>query len=146
MYEKTKTKFLKVSETVDTKKSVEELNKEYVLGSQKCGFCSFRKECWPEDDAMKKYFKELPPKQWAKDLDRLPQSVQDDLIPLFASYHQLLESNASIEKVEQEIVKVLDKAKVYKVKLNEKQIYRTRRLKSGGPGDGERIVLRRDKA
>ncbi len=146
VYEKTKEKFLRVQDDVDTTGQVIGLSKEYLLGSQKCGFCPFRRECWPEDDAMKTYFKTLPSKSWAKDLDRLPKSVQEELDPLFSIYHKLQEQGKSMEKVEADIVKVMNEAKVYKIKLNESQIYRTKRLKSGGPGDGPRIVLRRDKA
>ncbi len=146
VYEKTKAKFLKVAATVDQDKSVEGLNKEYVLGSSKCGFCSFRKECWPEEDALKLYFKELPPKQWAKDLDRLPRALQEELTPLFAEYHSMSSIPDKIESIEQSIVKALDKARVYKIRIKEDQIYRIKRLKSGGPGAGERLVLRRDKA
>lgn len=145
VYEKTKAKFLRVAATVDQEKSVQNLNKEYVLGSQKCGFCPFKKECWPENDALKAYFKELPAKQWPKDLDRLPKDLQETLTPLFKEYHELLLNGSHIDKIELDIVKILDKAKVYKIRLNKDQIYRVRRLKSGGKGDGERMVLRRDK-
>jgi hypothetical protein len=141
----TRAKFQKVALEVDQNKSEQGLTKEYMLGSQKCGFCSFRKQCWPEDDALKAYFRDLPPKQWPKDLDRLPQAIQDELTPLFEEYHALLQGSVSIEQVELRILKVLDKAKVYKVRLNSDQIYRVKRLKTGGPGGGERMVLRRDK-
>lgn len=146
LYEKTKTKFMKVQEVIDREKSIENLNKDYVLGSQKCGFCSFRKECWPDDEAMKLYFKTLPPKFWAKDIDRLPSDVQKELRPLFVEYSRQLTAAGDVEKTELDIVKILDKAKVYKIKLEDGMVYRTKRLKSGGPGKGERIVLRRDKA
>lgn len=146
VYEKTKEKFLKVANIVDYQKDVHQLSKDYVLGSQKCGFCSFRKECWPEGDAMKAYFRTFPPKQWAKDLDRLPRAIQDEVMPLFVAYHGLASAPAALEKIELEIVKVLDRAKVYKIRLNESQIYRLKKLRSGGPGNGERLVLRRDKA
>ncbi len=145
LFEKTKAKFMSVQETVDADKSPENLPKDYVLGSQKCGFCSFRKECWPENDAMKAYFKELPPKQWPRDMNRLPQATQDELNPLFQQYEETNGTAGQLDKIEQDIVKVLDKAKVYKIRLDNGLIYRTKRLKSGGPGDGPRIVLRRDK-
>ncbi len=143
---KSREKFQKVALTIDTEKSVESLTKEYTLGSMKCGFCSFRKECWPEDDALKTYFKEgLPPKQWAKDLDRLPGADQTSLRELFTEFQRLNNEYANVDKVELEIIKILDKNKVYKVRLLKDQVYRIKRLKSGGPGGGARMVLRRDK-
>lgn len=145
LFEKTKSKFMAVQEIVDELKSPETLTKDYVLGSQKCGFCSFRKECWPDDDAMKLYFKELPPKQWPKDMNRLQPQVQAELIPLFEQYRSIEAANSNLDKVEENIVKVLDKARVFKIRLEDGTMYRMKRLKSGGPGNGERLVLRRDK-
>jgi hypothetical protein len=136
--QRTKDKFIKVAATVDAEKSVENLTKEYVLGSQKCGFCPFRKECWPENDALKAYFQELPPKQWAKDLDRLPQVEQGPLRALFAEYEDLVSKGTKLDKIEHEIIKVLDRNKVYKVRLSKDRVYRVKRLKEG-------LVLRRDK-
>lgn len=95
---------------------------------------------------MKLYFKTLPPKVWAKDMDRLPQETQNALRPLFSEYSRQLKDAGDIDKTELEIVKVLDKAKIYKIKLDDGLVYRMKRLKSGGPGKGERLVLRRDKA
>lgn len=146
IYERTRAKFERVVATIDKDKSPEALSKDYVLGSSKCGFCSFKKQCWPEDDALKAYFKTFPPKQWAKDLDRLPQTIQGELKGLFNQYEAAQAENDRAWFYEEQIVKILDKAKVYKVRLSESQIYRVKRLKSGGPGGGERLVLRRDKA
>lgn len=142
---KTREKFQRVAKTVDETKSAQELTKEYMLGSQKCGFCSFRKECWPEDDAMKLYFRQLPAKQWPKDLDRMAPETQTELSGLFKEYHNLATMPAKLELVEEKIIKALDKLKVFKIRLDAEHIYRVKRLKSGGPGGGERMVLRRDK-
>lgn len=138
-------KFQRVALTVDAEKSASNLRKDYVLGSQKCGFCSYRKECWPEEDALKAYFRDLPPKQWPKDLDRLPTVVQEEVKPLFDEYHAVGLAQARLDVLELKIVEALNKAKVYKIRITPEQIYRVKRLKTGGPGGGERMVLRRDK-
>lgn len=130
--------FQRVAYTVDTTKSVEGLRKEYILGTQKCGFCRHRERCWPENDALKDYFRTLPPKQWAKDLNRLPQDAQDRLIYLFDEYKAYTEASSMKDKVEMEILKILDECKVYKVKLSKEQVYQVKRLKEG-------YVLRRSK-
>lgn len=138
VFERVKAKYNKVAKVVETTKSVEELNKDYVLGSSKCGFCRFKKECWPEDDALKAYFKQLPAKQWPKDMDRLPAALQGELEPLFKQYEMASGTVDTLDKVERDIVKALDKAKVYKIRLSSGHVYRLRRLKDG-------LVLRRDK-
>ncbi len=145
VYERVKDKFTKVMEEVDINKSVENLPKDYALGSMKCGFCDFKKQCWPENDALKDYFAQLPKKQWPRDLDRLPAAVQAELVPLFDEYHMLSTLPEKLEKIEEKIVSTLYKNQVFKIRLNQDQIYMVKRLKSGGKGDGERMVLRRGK-
>jgi hypothetical protein len=155
VYDRIKDKFNKVVAAIppitdprgdyDYEAALEALPKDYVLGSSKCGFCSFRKQCWPSADALKEHFKTWPKKHWAKDFDRLPMDVQEKLKPLFDEYHTLSKTIGMQEKAEEKIVKILDDEKVYKVKLNKDQVYAVRQLKSGGKGSGERRVLRRDK-
>lgn len=138
-------KFQKVAEVIDRTKKTEELTREYTLGSQKCGFCSFKKQCYPEDDALKLYFKTFPPKQWSKDFDRLPTTARTQLEPLFQEFLALDSTLKKQEQAEEKIVKVLDGIGVYKVKFTNGHVYQMKRLKSGGPGNGERYVLRRSK-
>lgn len=145
VFERVKAKYNKVARVVDGTKSTEGLNKEYLLGSAKCGFCNFRDQCWPENDAMKDYFATLPKKSWPRDLDRLDRALQQQLTPLFEAYHAANLKVEELEKIEQDIVKLLDKNKVYKIRLNESQIYKLKRLKSGGVGGNGQLVLRRDK-
>lgn len=145
MFNYVREKFQRVAEVVDTTKDPKNLAKEFAHGTSKCGFCPYNKECYPEEDALKAYFKTLPPKRWPKDLDRLSQAEQNKLKELFNEYEQLAKSSARMEKVEQDIIVVLDKAKVTKLRLEDGKIFEVRRLKSGGPGGGPRSVLRRGK-
>lgn len=141
----TKAKFERVQRTVDTDKSAANLTKEYVLGSSKCAFCNFKKKCWPEDDALKAFFAQLPAKQWPKDVDRLPAKARGPLELLFEEYHALENAPDELEKVEEKICGLLEKEGVFKIRLSNGRIYRMKKLKSGGAGGGERLVLRRDK-
>lgn len=138
-------KFQRVAEVVSRTGNPENLEREYTLGSAKCGFCSFNKQCWPEDNALKEHFKTYPPKRWPKDLDRLHESEQSALKDLFNEYERLAASVVDQERVEIEIIKVLDRARVRKLKLEDGRIYEVKRLKSGGPKGGAREVLRRGK-
>jgi hypothetical protein len=145
VFERTVEKFRKVQAAVDSERTPESIERDYVLGSMKCGFCAYRKECWPEDDALKLYFKTLPPKAWPKDLDRLPQSAQEQLVALFARYHDASKAADEREVLEQKICKLLNEIKIFKVRLDKDYIYIVKRLKSGGFGGAARYVLRRDK-
>lgn len=138
VFERVKTKYNRVAKTVDETKAVETLNKDYILGSMKCGFCRFKTQCWPDDDALKTYFKTLPPKQWAKDLDRLPQKESAELSDLFKKYLTAKANSDDLNTIEKSIISILDRLKVYKVRLDKDQVYRVKRLKEG-------YVLRRDK-
>lgn len=141
----TELKFKKVASQVETHKSVENLNKDYTLGSSRCAFCQFRKHCWPEADSLTEYFKTFPKKEWSKDIDRLPKDVQKPLEDLFKEYTSLNSDIRRLEQIEQKIISMLDKIGIYKVRLKNKQVYYVKKLKSGGPGGGERLVLRRGK-
>jgi CRISPR/Cas system-associated exonuclease Cas4 (RecB family) len=145
VYEETKTKFLKVQEVIDRDKSPDALPKDYVLGGSKCGFCRFRKECWPDDDALKAHFATWPKKFWPKDLDRLDRAPREQLTALFEEYERLGSEAQNLEKVETEIIRTLDNIKVRKVRLDQDRVYEVRQLKSGGVGGGARAVLRRTK-
>ncbi len=144
LFDKVKAKFLLIQTQVDLTKDPTSVPRENVLGSIACAFSKYRKIDWPEDDALKAFFNELPSKQWPKDLDRLGAEGQE-LADLFDKYLELSEVPDVLEKVEQKIVSTLDKIKVFKVRLSNGFIYQMKRLKSGGPGSGERLVLRRSK-
>jgi len=145
VYEYVKAKFVNVVDVIEKTKNPLELPREFVLGSVKCAFCPFREKCWPEDDAMKAFFKTLPPKQWPKDIDRLPEELQGKLLELFTQYQSLTATTEQLNVVEKEIILMLDKAKTNKVKLPDGTVYRVKHLKSGGSGGKGQLVLRRDK-
>ena len=145
MFDYVRNKFTRVAEVIEATKDPENLTKEFVLGSAKCGFCPFNKQCWPDVDALKEHFKTYPKKSWPKDLDRLPKDAQAQLTKLFNDYHALVGVHIQIERIEEEIIGILDKLKVWKIRLSTGEIYRMKQLKSGGVKDGPRLVLRRDK-
>lgn len=145
VFERVRVKFNKVAKTVDETKSIEGLKKEYILGSQKCAFCRFNKECYPDDDALKTHFKSLPPKKWPKDIDRLSREAQSELTELFNTYHEMIGIPDKLARIEEKLISTLDNLQLTKVRLPSGEIYSTKRLKTGGPRNGPRTVLRRDK-
>lgn len=135
-----------VAKVVDETKDPTKVQKDYLLGSAKCGFCDFRAKCWPDKDAMKESFKNLPYKTWPKDIDRIRSTTtQAGLLDLFALYEGAGAAVEESEKAEQEIIKALDKEGIKKIRLDEHRIYEVKQLKSGGPNGGGRLVLRRSK-
>jgi hypothetical protein len=137
--------FKLVAKTVDETKDPMQVQKSYVLGSSACGFCDHRAKCWPTDDAKKAHFKTWPYKAWPKDLDRLDQSVQVELINLFRKYTESSKHAEDQSIYEESILKVLDREGINKIRLNEHQIYEVKHLKSGGKGGKGQVVLRRGK-
>lgn len=143
-YQYVKDKFLRVSEAVDLHKDPERVEKEFALGSFSCAFCPYSKECWGDKvDSKKEYFKTWPKKKWPKDADRLAEEKE-----LRSYLETIQEANSKIEEkkaAEQEIIKILDKRKVSKIRFDENNIYEVKQLKTGGVGGGPRRVLRRGK-
>lgn len=143
-YEYVKQKFLKVAHEVDVNKSVEGTKKEAVLGSFTCAFCPFSKQCWGEDvEASKEYFATWPKKTWPKDVERIPE--HDKLVALHEQYKDAQTAEKTKQKLEEEIIKLLDINKIRKVKFDSDNIYEVKHLKTGGVGGGGRRVLRRGK-
>lgn len=145
LYEEVKAKFESVQKVIDETKDPMNLPADFALGSSKCGFCNFRKKCYPDTDAMKDHFKTYPPKRWPKDLNRLDRELQDQLYPLFKVYSNLVKGSDELEKIERKIVNILDNAKINKIRLSDDEIFEVKQLKSGGPAGGPRAVLRRSK-
>jgi hypothetical protein len=110
---------------------------DYMLGSIKCAFCSYKKECW-NDDALKAWFKTFPPKKWPTDTGKLGQAGRD-IEALFRHYSQLSGAESQKQIVEREILKLLKDNNVGKLRLESGEVYEVRDLKTG-------IVLRRSKA
>lgn len=136
-------KFKKVAEVVDKTKDPMQLDREYQLGSAKCAFCPFSKQCWENDDALKIHFKGLPPKRWPKDTNRL--NAGTEIETLFEEYLKVQAVSEKQTGIEQQILSVLDKERVDKVRLKSGQIFEVKTLKSGGVGGGARKVIRRGK-
>ena len=143
-YEYVKEKFLAVSEAVDKHKDPTRVEKEFALGSFSCAFCPFSKDCWGEDvDSKKEYFKTWPKKRWPKDVDRLAEENQ--LRELLEIIKTADEANNEKDRAEQEMVKILDKRQVGKIRFDDDNIYEVKQLKTGGVGGGPRRVIRRGK-
>ncbi len=112
---------------------------EFPVGSMKCAFCNYNKACsnTKDQDALKAFFKTLPPKYWPKEAGVLGEDFEAKL----AEFHEIDSVTAKKEALERDLTAALAEAKIYKVRLGGigGPVYELKTLKSGNE-------LRRGKA
>lgn len=87
---------------------------DYTPNSMKCAFCSYAKECWPEElSVLKNWFKTLPAKRWPKDLKDLPEDFEKDV----RAYHEGLPVLDAQEELKERIIKYMYENKLQKIQL-----------------------------
>lgn len=130
-------KFEGAIEAVEVNKDPTTARRTYMLGSMKCGFCDFKKNCWEKDDALKAFFRTLPKKYWPTDTHKLGD-VGEDLEVLFAKLEDSQKLMRETEQLEQDIADLMIANNVRKVRLADNRVYETKQLK-------DRIKLNRSK-
>lgn len=135
----TKKKFSDIENAVLKKKKPELIEKEFVLGSQACGFCPYQGRCWPDVDAKRAHFKTYPKKQWATKVAELEGA------PALRDYFSELDiasaASSSLDNIETKILKEMESHDVRKIMLDDGRIYEAVFLKSPKP----HLELRRSK-
>lgn len=126
VYEEIRDKFQGVSSGVRP----EDSKRDFSLGSIKCAFCSFKRSCWPESDALKEYFKTWPKKQWPDKTERLGETGQE-LERLFSRYQEKEAAEKEKARLEQLITLIMNEEQIQRVQLSDKSIYEMRALKTG---------------
>jgi len=129
-------KFNDVSIKVDQER-VEEVEKDYVLGSMHCSLCPRKKQCWGDEDAKRAFYKTLPPKRWPRDTNRLERG--GEIEALFDKYLTHAPSVDKMKRVEDDIVKLMVEMKEKKIRLAAGGIWEVRFLKSVGK-DGAHVL------
>lgn len=127
-------KFNQVSVAVD-KQDFSAVPKEFMLGSMRCAFCPYSKECWGDDDSLRAWFNTFPKKGWPTDLER------EDLVEKFLAYEKGLTAIENTQRIETQILKELSDLELKKVRLPNGNVYETKYLKSPQP----HLELRRSK-
>lgn len=139
LYDAFRDKCERVVAAVKAKKP-ENVKKDYLLGSMRCAFCPYSKECWGGKDALKLFFKTWPKKDWPVDTHKLKHSKK--LEEAFDDYEQGLAVAADTDSTEQAILKYLVEEGVEKVRIPNGNVYEVKVLKSPRP----HAELRRSKA
>jgi hypothetical protein len=107
----------------------EQAPQDHILGSLKCAWCRYSKECWGTADSRKAFYSTLPKKQWPTDLARLPsgQALEAE----FARFENAQAQEKEAEAAEQEILKDLVARKVTKIRMENGHVYEVKMLKDG---------------
>ena len=152
LFEKVKEKFNNAIAAAD-KGDPEAAPRDYLLGSMKCAFCDFKKECYAEPveveegqydpvDPMKEWFKTLPPKFWARSIDYIQdETIRTRLLDVHARYKAARNRKDELEAIEAEFAQAILDSKQYKIKFSKGEVYEAKHLKSPKP----HIALRRTK-
>lgn len=123
-------KFNDINQKV-AKDQPEKVVKDYNLGSARCAFCPYQKQCWPEVDANKAFFNKLKGKEpvEVRQLGDLGNEIERCL-------STLTDMEPSVDKrdsFKEQVVNFLLENKVYYFKLDNGRVYELKFLKSPKP-------------
>lgn len=130
LYELTEKRFQNAAKAA-AKNNPSLAKQEFLLGSTKCAYCPYVKPCWGvnEDVALKESFKNLPKKDWPKNLLKEDPEMSNTLI----EYHKSEEDMKVRKQLEQGIMEYMVENKLDKVQTtidNERIVYELRRFKT----------------
>lgn len=114
--------------------------RDHNLGSMKCAFCPYARECWDED-SLKAWFKTFPSKQWPDDTSKLG-IVGEQLEFMFEERAQKETAASEVKAADEAILKVMVDNELTKVRLSSGEVFEARHYKSPRP----HFELKRSKA
>jgi hypothetical protein len=126
--EATKDKFNRVYRAIGTGAGPEAVKQDASLGSMRCAFCPYSKQCWSED-SLKAWFKGMPKKDWPKDASY----ISKEMPKLFDMFEQAASADSIRAKYERDILTVLVEKGITKVRLSNGNIYECKHYKSPQP-------------
>lgn len=125
-------KFKSIVQAVEIDGDPEKVEREYSLGTMRCAFCRFNKECYPVDNAKKHFFGKLPAKQWPTDTDRMGDRGAE-LEQLYEKLCEAQIADNNVEKAKDKLVRLLDECDVDKVRFADGEIFEIKFYKSPKP-------------
>lgn len=114
--------------------------RDHNLGSMKCAFCPYARECWDED-SLKAWFKTFPSKQWPDDTSKLG-IVGEQLEFMFEVRAQKETAASEVKAADEAILKVMVDNQLTKLRLSSGEVFEARHYKSPRP----HFELKRSKA
>jgi len=136
LFQQLKEKFTFIYNTIESTKNPIDVPRDYTLGSMRCAFCPYSKQCWGDKDTLKEWFNTFPSKSWPKNINKLKN--KNLLIEMFKEYQDLTEASKRKIEVEEKIIAILLNEKVNKLSLDNGYIYMVKQLKTA-------LVLKRTK-
>lgn len=131
-------KFKAAMLAIDEHNDPTKANRDYTLGSIKCAFCDYKKECWEGKDSLQAFFATFPKKNWPKDTNRMG-SVGEKLEELYEQYVKAEKAAKNSEELGRKLAQAIIDAGQQKVRFEDGHIYETKELKTKG------LVVRRTK-
>lgn len=100
---------------------------EFLLGSKKCAFCPYVKECWGvnENAAMSEMFKKekLGKSKW-------PTQLEGELAEVLNRYHELGETDREYKRLGDEVMAYMVQNNLDKVQTSKDTVYELKRYKT----------------
>jgi hypothetical protein len=101
--------------------------KERILGQMDCTYCPYKAQCWP--GVAKKDFYKGDGKRWATKIGQLEKAAE--LSALFEHRANAEAAADDLQKIDQELIIMLDGHNINKVKLENGDVFEVKVLKSG---------------
>jgi hypothetical protein len=131
VFDSVRDKFTRAANAITSGAKPDSVPRDYALGSIKCAFCPFKKQCWGENtDALKAWFKTFPYKNWPVDTSKLGDTGTN-LEDLFEAYKQIENSEKEKKRIESLICLEMSNAEVEKIKLEDGSVYEMKALATG---------------
>lgn len=111
---------------------VDEIPKDYNLGSLQCSFCPYATKCWGDTvNPTKEYFKTLPYRKWPKDSNRL--ASYKEIEAAFVEYKNADKEAEKRSRFEETLLTLMEKEDIMKLKLDDGSVWERKLLKSPRP-------------
>lgn len=126
LYEQVKDKFQSAAKAAE-KGDPLLAKRTFNLGNIKCAFCDYKSVCWDKEmDVQKEYFKTLPKKYWPTDISKVKDT---EAVALLNEYDNVYNAESNKKAVEEELAKYMYENKLYKVKLENGNVYELKTYK-----------------
>lgn len=130
LYEKTRAKFQEAVDACDEGDPTK-ARRDYQLGSIKCAFCPYSKQCWgSKSDALGDYFETFPKKKWPKDTAKLKKVIADSFELLYNDFIATSNAAASQRETEDQILRLMEEHNISRIRFKDNKIYERKLYKS----------------
>lgn len=127
LYDEVVEKFRLIHANAETPENVP---KSAILGSSSCAFCQYKERCWPEINATKEYFKNLPAKDWATDTSRMPADQAAEFEELKIQFELSEKKESELDLVKKRMLEIMINFDKRKIKCQDGSIFEAKFLRT----------------